>query len=469
MWWAERGLVRTRFPIIVMVAALLLATVTPAIAAEPRSSPTLASPGSRVSVSHAQTLIHDVIDEVDDLDLPRLERKLTKKLRKALKALEWGNTRKAVRRLNRFINQVEARAGWKIPTADARDLIAAAQHIIDVLAPSWDQVPVVTNPGGQSSALGTVVSLQVVGSDPDGGPVFWSATGLPPGLGINPIEGRISGTITSSVGSPFWVTVTATDNDTPQRSANASFIWTITSTPGWSMFEVRVRASGDDVEEQSDGWLYTDSSDLELMQDGDATQKVGLRFTGVIVPRNAVIVDAWIQFTVDEWSVGSVALRIRANEVGNAAGFSGSYDVSTRDATTTSVMWYPSDWTTVGQTGVQQRTPSLAALVQAIVDRTDWTPGNAMAFLIDGSGWRTAESYDGQPDAAPQLHIEYWTPGGKVFCLIEADDSNLARIAHLESHGLTAEEMNPVSEHTCHQPETRWHGPHSPQRKGSTR
>lgn len=391
-------------------ALLLLATVIPAAAAEPRLTETSDSSAVRGSISQARPLIHDLIDEVEDLDMPRLEWRLTKKLRKALKGLEWGNAGKAVRQLMRFIHKVEARAGWKIPATEARRLIAAAQHIIDVLAPLLDRVPVVVNPGGQWSVVGTSVGLQMVGSDPDGGPVFWSATGLPPGLGINPTSGRISGIITSATGSPFWVTVTAIDNDVPQRSAGASFAWTVTPTSGVSVFEVRVSASGDDVEEQPDGWLYRDSSDLELTQDGDATQRIGLRFTGVMVPKNAVVVDAWIQFTVDEYSAGSAALRIRANDVGNATGFSGSHDVSTRHATTTFAMWYPSDWTTVGQAGASQRTPSLASLVQTVINRADWIPGNAMAFLIDGDGWRTAESYDGRPDAAPQLHIEYQTP-----------------------------------------------------------
>jgi len=40
----------------------------------------------------------------------------------------------------------------------------------------------------------------------------WSAIGLPPGLGISPSTGAISGTPTTSIGSPFSVTVTVTDS-----------------------------------------------------------------------------------------------------------------------------------------------------------------------------------------------------------------------------------------------------------------
>jgi hypothetical protein len=43
-----------------------------------------------------------------------------------------------------------------------------------------DQRPTLTNPGAQSSTAGQSDSLQLVGSDPDGLAVTYSATGLPP-------------------------------------------------------------------------------------------------------------------------------------------------------------------------------------------------------------------------------------------------------------------------------------------------
>jgi Ca2+-binding RTX toxin-like protein len=49
--------------------------------------------------------------------------------------------------------------------------------------------------------------------------------------------------------------------------------------------------------------------------------------------------------------------------------------------------------------------------VQEIVDRQGWAPNNDMAFIITGTGERTAESYDSDASAAPLLHIEYHVPG----------------------------------------------------------
>ncbi len=46
-------------------------------------------------------------------------------------------------------------------------------------------------------------------------------------------------------------------------------------------------------------------------------------------------------------------------------------------------------------------------------------------------------------------HLRYWVneAAGKIFCLIEADDPDLAKTAHRETHGLVTDEIYPVSEH----------------------
>ena len=76
--------------------------------------------------------------------------------------------------------------------------------------------------------------------------------------------------------------------------------------------------------------------------------------------------------------------------------------------------WTPASWT-AGAQGAAQRSPSLVSLVQQVVDRSGWAPGNALVLIISGSGLRRAESYDGIRAAAPLLHVEYQRadqPGG---------------------------------------------------------
>ncbi|MBT8401043.1 MAG: hypothetical protein KJO98_11250, partial [Rhodothermia bacterium] len=76
--------------------------------------------------------------------------------------------------------------------------------------------------------------------------------------------------------------------------------------------------------------------------------------------------------------------------------------------TSASTGWQPAPWTSRGQAGADQRTPDLSSVIQEIVSRGDWNSGNAMAILVSGSGERTAESYNGDSNGAPLLHIE-WT------------------------------------------------------------
>jgi len=92
--------------------------------------------------------------------------------------------------------------------------------------------PLVTDPGSQADAEGVSVLLALSGVDPDGDTVTWSATGLPPGLALDPATGMISGTLSyeASAGSPHAVAVTATDDGAPSLSAGVAFLWTVADT-----------------------------------------------------------------------------------------------------------------------------------------------------------------------------------------------------------------------------------------------
>jgi hypothetical protein len=80
----------------------------------------------------------------------------------------------------------------------------------------------VTNPGNQTTTVGTAVSLQINGSDSGGASLTYSATGLPAGLSISS-SGLISGTPSASGSSS--VSVTATDST--GASGSTSFTWTV--------------------------------------------------------------------------------------------------------------------------------------------------------------------------------------------------------------------------------------------------
>lgn len=85
--------------------------------------------------------------------------------------------------------------------------------------------PVIVNPGAQAGVIGLVASLDIQASDANQDTLTFSATGLPPGLGINTASGRIVGTPTA-VGS-YPVTVSVTDGSSAPVST--TFNWTISN------------------------------------------------------------------------------------------------------------------------------------------------------------------------------------------------------------------------------------------------
>ena len=177
--------------------------------------------------------------------------------------------------------------------------------------------------------------------------------------------------------------------------------------------EIQVAAGADDAEERSSGSMYLNSSDLELVYDdyenaGDQT--VGVRFNGVDIPPGATIIEAYIQFQVDETNSGATSLTIEGEDRDDPAGFSTSDgNISSRPRTAASVSWAPVPWTSVGAAGPDQRTPDIAAVIQEIVEQPGWSSGNSLVIIITGTGERTAESHKGNSNAAPLLHVEYTT------------------------------------------------------------
>ncbi|MCP5016448.1 MAG: hypothetical protein GY938_14470 [Ketobacter sp.] len=173
------------------------------------------------------------------------------------------------------------------------------------------------------------------------------------------------------------------------------------------MVDIRISSGNNDAEEADDGRIDLGSTDLELVDEiGMGNQHVGLRFVGVPVPSGATIANAWLEFEADETGGSATSLNIAIFADTNVAAFStAAYDITSR-STMGSVAWnnLPA-WNALDQ---KHQTPSIASLVQAVVNTPGWAAGNAMGFVVSGTGTRTAESYNGEQAAAPTLHIEYY-------------------------------------------------------------
>lgn len=172
----------------------------------------------------------------------------------------------------------------------------------------------------------------------------------------------------------------------------------------------RVNAGSDDAEEAASGSMSLSSSDLELINDG-GDQTVGIRFRNVQVAQGSTIINAFIEFTVDETTSQATSVTLKGHDVDDSSTFTtASNDISNRTTTTAAV-----SWNNIGSWDLLQakkQTPDLSSIVQEIVNRAGWVTGNSISFIISGSGKRVAESNNGSAGEAPRLVIRAQGTGG---------------------------------------------------------
>jgi len=188
--------------------------------------------------------------------------------------------------------------------------------------------------------------------------------------------------------------------------------------------------SSDDAEQENDEMdaLYDD--DIDAGWEGDPedqnTLTAGLRFTNVAIPKGAVIDSAYcILHSHEGKSAEDVArITIVADDSDNASTFDLENLITARTQTSASVLWEcAEDW----EIWQPYRTPDIKGVIQEIVDRQGWTPGNAIALILKGENqgastvdnareWESFENIadpedggDGQnhPERRPQLVIYY--------------------------------------------------------------
>ncbi|MCE7985133.1 MAG: hypothetical protein DYG89_28505 [Caldilinea sp. CFX5] len=287
----------------------------------------------------------------------------------------------------------------------------------DPLPPGFNTPPLVNAGADQAVVLPNSIQLDGTVSD-DGQP-------NPPGTVVTEWT-QISGPGTATFGNPNAVDTTASFTlpglyvlrlsafDGAMLNGDNVTI-NVTGSSNIIAIDQRIIDGSNDAEENINNSVSITSADLDMMLDpGSVTPinnlMIGLRFPNLAIPVGAVIVNARIQFEADEAYVESTQFTIQGEAVDSAAPFAAvKRNLTDRPRTTTAVAWSPPAWTIVGEAGPHQRTPSLTAIVQELVSRPGWVSGNAMAFLITGSGQRIARSLEGRPSGAALLHIEYTT------------------------------------------------------------
>ena len=193
----------------------------------------------------------------------------------------------------------------------------------------------------------------------------------------------------------------------------------ISGTAAQSAAIARVASKSDDAEEKSNGKVSRTSDDLDL---GEAGQLVGMRFTGVEIPKNATIVGAHIQFIAQESGSKATTLTLMGEATDDAAPFkSDDKNLSKRAKTSAKVNWTPEAWSRDNK----YWSADVAPIVQEIVSRGAWTPGNDLVLFVNGTGERDAWAYDGEPGKAALLYIEYHMGGSVSASGVAADTMEL--------------------------------------------
>jgi len=159
-----------------------------------------------------------------------------------------------------------------------------------------------------------------------------------------------------------------------------------------------------------DGNLTTDSSDLWIgNRTGDATDYSIIIRVIVNVEQGANIDAAHLVLYGEETdSTAGLASVIWGVDADNPAMPADYAAVEALTHTTATVAW--TNPAVTANTSIN--TPSLATIIQEIVDRQNWVSGNAMILVIENNGssagvYRSFLPYEASTTYAPTLHIEY--------------------------------------------------------------
>ncbi len=232
-----------------------------------------------------------------------------------------------------------------------------------------------------------------------------------------------SGTPTVTPTAPPTATATPTPTRTPTPTATPTASPTATRTPTRTptatptaaaaqptVVTLQVLASPDDTYvKPASGTNY--ANDIRVRLGGQYFG--GLRAANVAIPQGSTVVSATLEgFTL--WYRGLPKLHFTAEATDDAASFADEQArADLRPRTNAVRTWQPASlsypaWTTID---------GLAPVVQAVIDRPGWTPGNALALLVESDASNLANNdyldfyaIDYSPTLAPRLHIGYLPP-----------------------------------------------------------
>ena len=242
-------------------------------------------------------------------------------------------------------------------------------------------------------------TLSLNDSDPDGDHLMWTVNpAVAPMNGV--LDINLDGTFTYTPNTDFFgidsFTYQVCDDYIPATT-----------------YAGQVNSGEDDVEEMTvDSLIYADNDSLNMMGDTNTVSAIGIRMTNITIPQNAIITDAYLEFTADKSNAQPTSLAISAEATGNAA----LIPTDTTATLTSKIKTTAVDWSDIAPwvAGHTYFSTDISPVIQELVNRGDWQSGNAMTFIIEGMGIRTPISYEGDTTLAPKLYVVYKDPNNPL-------------------------------------------------------
>lgn len=138
----------------------------------------------------------------------------------------------------------------------------------------------------------------------------------------------------------------------------------------------------------------------------------GMRFTLDTVPQGATITSAFVEVVFPSGTRDNPDGVWYGNDVDNANNYSSEQDIWTRALTTASVSWVAGS---LGA-GVYVQSPDLSSIIQEIVNRPGWSPGQSVALMFLGNDVAPTEQgcrfvpFENDPNETVKITVNWSVP-----------------------------------------------------------
>ncbi len=181
-------------------------------------------------------------------------------------------------------------------------------------------------------------------------------------------------------------------------------VWNVTvAPPPLPAVQVAVSGSADDAMESLTNGQVSSAGSLSF----GAGKINALRFRNIAVPRGATVIAAQLEVAPGSGRVNPITLLYQAVSADSAPPLNtANWSLSSLSTGSNSLVEAPPAY----ESGSYNASGDLAPLIQELIDRPGWSPGNAITLLVSdlgSSAARTVKSYDVRPSLAPRLQIEY--------------------------------------------------------------